>query len=198
MSARKPDWNCMYIRMLRMLPAAALLLVLVSGCTDQRSAPDPGSTREALLAADRDFATTALTEGVVAAYERFLAGDAVQLPDGGLPLDGVESIMANVRAAVADNEFSLSWEPVDAVVAASGDLGFTWGNYFLDGLDIDGEEYVAEGKYANVWRYSSAAGWQVVLDISNQNETIYPDELDFGLLSDEFSGEFESYDEAAE
>ena len=182
-------------KLLVALPAVALLLALAGGCAKQPAAgPDAAALRESLLEADRNFAATALTEGVVMAYEQFLAVDAAQLPDGGLPLVGKESIMANVLAAVADNEFSLSWEPVDAAVAASGDLGYTWGNYFLEGLDPDGETYVAEGKYANVWRYSAAAGWQVILDISNQNEILFPDELDFDLLT----GEPEFYEELAE
>ncbi|MBT8422293.1 MAG: DUF4440 domain-containing protein, partial [Gammaproteobacteria bacterium] len=152
-------------------------------------APVVDSSRDSLLQTDRDFAASALTEGVVAAYDKYLAADAVQLPDGALPLDGKEAIMANVLGAVADNEFSLSWEPVNAEVAASGDLGYTWGNYFLEGIDIDGASFEAEGKYASVWRYSSDSGWQVVLDISNDNEMLFPEELDFGLLTEDFGAD---------
>ena len=39
--------------------------------------------------------------------------------------------------------------------------------------------YAAEGKYASVWRKSFAGRWQVVLDVSNQNEVPYADELEF-------------------
>lgn len=146
------------------------------------SAADPAALREELLQADRDFSALALEQGVARAYERFIAGDAVQLPDGGMPLAGKRAILENVEASVGDIEFSLSWEPVDALVSASGDLGYTWGVYYLETVGEDNEMYPTEGKYANVWLRSATDGWQVLLDISNQNEPPFPDDLEFDVL----------------
>lgn len=162
--------------------AASGLLATACDKPVSMSAADPPSiaeAREALLQADYAFADTALELGVEQAYADFLAADAVQLPDGGLTLVGKAAIMENVAAAVASTDFALTWEPVSAEVAASGELGYTWGNYYLEGTDADGLIYAAEGKYANVWRKSSAGRWQVVLDVSNQNEVPYADELEF-------------------
>lgn len=166
-------------------PVAALLLSCGLAACDSSRGPDVGADsealRQALLAADAAFSEVAITEGLDVAYERYIAFDAVQLPDGGLPLEGKDAIMSNVDSVVSGNEFNLSWQALDAAVAASGDLGYTWGNYYLEGLDIDGQPYVADGKYLNVWRYTEAAGWQVLLDMSNQNEPPYLDEFEFDL-----------------
>jgi ketosteroid isomerase-like protein len=133
---------------------------------------DPEQAREALLEADRGFAQRALEAGIEAAYEEFLSEDAVQLPDGGAPLAGKTAIMANVAEAAAAADFELSWAPAQAQVSASGDLGYTWGRYFLDGVDAEGQPYSDEGKYANVWAREADGRWRVVLDISNQNELL--------------------------
>lgn len=165
---------------------AVLLAAGLAGCDNRTgSAADPidvEARRQSLLQADATFSELAFAEGLDVAYERYIALDAVQLPDGGLPLEGKEAIMANVLSVVEANDFSLSWEALDAVVAASGDLGYTWGNYYLEGIDIDGQPYVADGKYVNMWQYTDSGGWQVLLDMSNQNEPPYPDELEFELL----------------
>ena len=108
----------------------------------------------------------------------FIASEAVQLPDGGMPLTGKTAIMENVAASVGDIDFSLSWEPVDAVVSNSGELGYTWGFYYLETMGEDGQLYSADGKYANVWQRASD-GWQVVLDVSNQNEPPFLEDLEF-------------------
>lgn len=164
------------------------VLLLVGGlaaCEQPAEAPAPvdrEAVRQTLLAADAEFSALAFDAGLDVAYERFVAAAAVQLPDGGLPLEGKEAIMSNVLAVVAENDFRLSWEALDAVVAASGELGYTWGNYFLEGTDANGETYVADGKYASFWQYTEAAGWQVVLDTSNQNEPPFAEELEFDFL----------------
>jgi ketosteroid isomerase-like protein len=137
--------------------------------------------RNELLQADKAFSLLSLDQGVEKAYLRYLDDTAVQLPDGGMPLKGKLAIMANVKASVGDMEFSLSWEPVDVQVSLSGDLGYTWGYYYLEATGEDGELYAAEGKYASVWRHRAEQGWQVVLDTSNQNEPPYLDELEFDL-----------------
>ena len=169
-----------------LLPACAAALMLTA-C----GSPEPGAAintvggdaealREELLQTDYEFSAMAVDQGVEQAYERFLASDAVQLPDGGMPLNGKQDIMANVSASLGDTEFSLSWEPVDARVSASGDLGYTWGYYYLEAIGEDGQPYAAEGKYANIWQHSNA-GWQVLVDMSNQNEPPYLDELELEL-----------------
>jgi ketosteroid isomerase-like protein len=173
------------------LLAACAAALMLTAC----GSPEPGAAtntvggnaealREELLQTDYEFSAMAVDQGVEQAYERFLATDAVQLPDGGMPLNGKQDIMANVSASLGDTEFSLSWEPVDAMVSASGDLGYTWGYYYLEATGEDGQPYAAEGKYANIWRHSNAGGWQVLVDMSNQNEPPYLDELELDLLAE--------------
>lgn len=128
--------------------------------------------RDSLLQQDLRFADVAYAEGVAEAYRRFMAEDAIQLPDGDLAIDGRDAIYANMLAITEGLEFSLTWEPIKAEVAASGDLGYTWGIYYYESLDEIGAPFVAEGKYVYLWR-KNGGRWELILDITNKTEPDY-------------------------
>jgi ketosteroid isomerase-like protein len=126
-----------------------------------------------LLERDLEFANTVAQSGLAEAYRLFLADDAVQLPDGDWPVRGRNTIYRQIQEATEDSEFLLSWKPEVAEVSVSGDLGYTWGTYWLEVPDEEGEPLVIEGNYLNVWRKSADNVWEVVVDISNQIATDY-------------------------
>jgi len=129
--------------------------------------------RTSLLERDLEFANTVAQSGLAEAYRLYLAEDAVQLPDGDWPVQGRNAIYQQIQNATQDSDFSLSWKPVAAEVSVSGDLGYTWGTYWLETVDETGESLVIEGNYLNVWRKSADDVWEVVVDISNQITTDY-------------------------
>ena len=180
----------------RVWPIIAALLFL-TGCDGgpDSSLPAPAinleQERQNLLQQDLRFAEAAYKDGVARAYRRFMAEDAIQLPDGGLAIGGRDEIYAELSAITADSAFSLTWEPLEVEVAASGDLGFTWGIYYFESLDELGAPYVAEGKYVYLWR-KNAGRWELILDITNQSPTDYEE-----LVEDEAANAI-SETEAAE
>jgi ketosteroid isomerase-like protein len=180
----------------RVWPVIAALLFL-TGCDggpdSSLSAPaiDLEQERENLRQQDLRFAEAAYKDGVAKAYRRFMAEDAIQLPDGDQAISGRDEIYAELSAITADGDFSLTWEPVKVEVAASGELGFTWGIYYFESLDEMGAPYVAEGKYVYLWR-KNAGRWELILDITNQSPTEYEE-----LVEDEAANAI-SETEAAE
>jgi ketosteroid isomerase-like protein len=52
-------------------------------------------------------------------------------------------------------------------MAASGDLGYTFGNYVLKAKDKDGKPVVEYGKYATVWKKQKDGSWKVAMDMGN-------------------------------
>jgi ketosteroid isomerase-like protein len=129
--------------------------------------------RTSLLERDLEFANTVAQSGLAEAYRLYLAEDAVQLPDGDWPVRGRSTIYQQIQDATQDSDFSLSWKPVAAEVSLSGDLGYTWGTYWLETTGDTGDSLVIEGNYLNVWRKSADDVWEVVVDISNQITTDY-------------------------
>jgi ketosteroid isomerase-like protein len=64
-------------------------------------------------------------------------------------------------------KFTMTWKPQMAQVAASGDMGWTWGLYTMAWIDENGEEKQGNGKYLNVWRMTVNGKWRVVADMGN-------------------------------
>jgi len=170
--------------------ALALSVLLLTGCGQPEAdrTPEPAMDaeqfgvnvereRELLLEADRLFLQTSQTAGLVEAYRRFLAPDAIQLMSGYPAFQGRDNIVANVAEfAEVGLEASLRWDVEGADAAASGDLGYTWGTYIYSGPGSDGEMIDIEGKYVNVWRKSEAGQWEVAVDIGNK-QIFWPEDF---------------------
>jgi ketosteroid isomerase-like protein len=57
---------------------------------------------------------------------------------------------------------TISWKPVNAEVAESGDLGYTWGNWKLVAKDT-----TYYGNYFTAWKKQKDGKWKVALDGGN-------------------------------
>jgi len=116
-----------------------------------------------LMRADRAFSSMAQTVGVAEAFAEYMDADGKVLGAGDAPAVGAEAIFA-LFAAFPD-EALFSWSPVEGFVAASGDMGVTWGTYDLGFPDEDGNVVMDTGRYLTVWRRDEAGRWRGFLDI---------------------------------
>lgn len=137
---------------------------MLSGCSPD-SARDK-SPDKLLLATDSLFARTSLEVGTAEAFNRFLAEDAILLPNGGVPVRGRQNIYANMNT---DTVGTLSWAPQHAEVAESGELGYTWGTYEYSRPSSDGTPSVHYGKYLNVWKKNEAGEYKLLVDMGNNS-----------------------------
>lgn len=150
-----------------------LLLPLISvfvmcGCGGDGTPKNKAEmARQALLNSDRAFAQTSRAQGAVEAFRYYLLEEAVWLPNG---TDSIRGRPAIVEALQKMGAFSLEWESVEAGVAGSQDLGYTWG-YYTYRTAASGSGIVSRGKYLNVWKKDSAGTWKVLIDMGNSAET---------------------------
>jgi ketosteroid isomerase-like protein len=122
---------------------------------------------ESLLNADRALAAESPAIGFEAAYAKAMAPDARKLDGGQQPTIGLDSILALMARYPAG--LSIDWTPEEAVVAESGELGFTWGRYVASVRDSNGKLVVQYGKYLDVWKRQSDGVWRWIADIGNDN-----------------------------
>jgi ketosteroid isomerase-like protein len=120
-----------------------------------------------LLNADRALVAESHVIGFVAAYAKAMAPDARKLDGGEQPAIGRASILALMARYPAG--LSIDWTPEEAVVAESGELGFTWGRYVASVHDSNDKLVVQHGKYLDVWRRQSDGAWRWIADIGNGN-----------------------------
>jgi ketosteroid isomerase-like protein len=63
--------------------------------------------------------------------------------------------------------FAVTLEATSAEVAASGDIGYTLGNFTYQMSMPDGSQLTDRGKYATIWKKQADATWKVAVDIFN-------------------------------
>lgn len=118
---------------------------------------------DSLLAADRALAARSAEVGFVTAFAGAMAPDARKL-DAQVPTArGREAILALLSKYPAD--LQLDWNPEEAVVAGSGDLGYTWGHFVARHHDGTGATVTEFGRYLDVWRRDGDGLWRWIADI---------------------------------
>ncbi len=108
------------------------------------------------LTADREFAAQALESGIRAAYERYLAEDAVLFRP--MPVRAREWLDTHEPASGR-----LEWSPVVAETACDSSLAVTLGNWTYLPRDSKSAE---TGQYLTAWRRSESGDWRIALDQS--------------------------------
>lgn len=132
-----------------------LLMVSIAGA----ASADLQSDLDSLVAAERAFAKTSEEQGTKAAFLAFLADDSILFRPG--PVNGRK--WTEERPAPTG---LLTWRPVKADIAKSGDLGYTTGPWEARAKGKDDPD-VAQGHYVTVWKKRADGSWKLVTDIGN-------------------------------
>jgi ketosteroid isomerase-like protein len=140
-----------------------LLFVLASAITLLAATPD--GERAALLKAEADFEKARAERGLEG-WLSFFADDAANVDPGQPIVMGKEEMRKRLERQWNPN-LKLTWKPSKADVAASGDLGYTFGTWELRGKSRSGDDVRRTGKYATVWKKQNDGSWKVVLDLGN-------------------------------
>ena len=145
-----------------MLPRLAIVaLGLGLGCRPQI---DLARERDALLETDRAWAAAAAAGQNPDSVLSFWAEDAHVAMAGAPLLGGKAAIREMVTSSFALPGFRITWIPERAVVAASGDLGYTTGTNEVSVPDSAGRVTRMTGRYLAVWRREADGRWRNVED----------------------------------
>jgi ketosteroid isomerase-like protein len=115
-----------------------------------------GSGRDEMMKLEAEFSKST-RESASAGYARYTAGIVRLHRPGAFPMLG--------RAAVAKFVESsklgvVEWEGIDGSVAASGDLGYTYGRY---GIQVSGAS--EKGYFTHVWKRDGNGAWKLVAEV---------------------------------
>jgi ketosteroid isomerase-like protein len=123
--------------------------------------PDLAKELSALQAREVEFSQLAQAEGVARTSTRFLDEHARFHRNGISPVAGRE----NIVAFLTKSDTRASWQPMDAFVAKSADLGYTYGRYRAPGIGAQGSEET--GYYVHVWRKDVNGDWKLVFHVTS-------------------------------
>jgi ketosteroid isomerase-like protein len=145
--------------------SAILLIAMIAIPITHPAAASPQATADMLKQLEGEFMKAAADHGS-AGYMSYYADAAVEVPNGEDAIQGKANI-AKTMGFLDDKNNRLIWTPVGADISASGDLGYTYGNYEFHSLDKDGKQAVQYGKYTSIWKKQKDGRWRVVLDMGN-------------------------------
>src|SRR4030081_937532 len=129
----------------------ATVLIALALCPNLRPTVTAGNTVNAdtLRQLEAEFMKAAAEKGSQG-YMSYYADDAVEVPNGAAIIQGKANISKGM-SFLDQKDNQLTWTPVGADVSASGDLGYTYGNYESHSKDKEGKPIVEHGKYTSIW-----------------------------------------------
>lgn len=140
------------------------IMFLLVACQKE---PDLEQAKQQLLETDRAFSNRSVEVGNFQAFMEYAKEDAVLLKANSYPIIGKHAIK-NYFSHGEDSSYVLTWEPKYAKVAASADLGYTFGIYEVKYTAGKNKGEVAHGTYTSIWERTPKGTWRFVLDTGNE------------------------------
>ena len=109
---------------------------------------------------EQNFSKMAGEEGIHKAFIAFAAEDAVLMRNNEL-VEGLTNITEHLKNQTSKG---LSWAPDFVDVAASGDLGYTYGHFNYSYVDTTGKVLETKGIFHTVWKRQTDGTWKFVWD----------------------------------
>jgi ketosteroid isomerase-like protein len=143
-----------------LLIALCLCLSVASSSTNKKAV----NGEDLLRQLEAEFAADVAQHGHDAFVSHF-AEEGVEVVDGG----GFNNREAMRQQPPWPEGTTLTWTPIKAEMATSGDLGYTYGNYVYTAKNKEGKAVTSYGKYTSIWKKQKDGQWKVVVDVGNSS-----------------------------
>ena len=135
-----------------------LVILVLFSCSEKKPAADP----QVLKNADIAFSDYSVVHGLQKAFIEFAHDSVVLLKPNRMPIVGKLSLIKFYEGK-SDSGVVLTWNPENAVIAESGELGYTYGFWtFITQKDT------SRGTYLTVWKKNSNGQWKFIADTGNE------------------------------
>lgn len=135
-----------------------LIALLFISCEQHKN--DLERYKEEIIKTDKAMSDMAAKEGFNSSILYYADGNIVKFANDQLPIIGKVALAASFDKN--RDVKTLSWKPVNAEVAKSGDIGYTWGNWKFVAKDTS-----YYGNYFTAWKKQKDGSWKVTQDGGN-------------------------------
>lgn len=140
-----------------------LPLLLLMACNTKKEIKNSSQQRAEMIAAEISFSDMSKQTGTRAALMQFIDSNGVLLRPNSFPLVGADAI--DYISQSDDTAYTMIWQPKGGNIAASGELGYTFGVYSILPKNNDPAMH---GTYVNIWKKQPDGKWKLVLDSGNE------------------------------
>lgn len=147
----------------------SMLLFVLFACTKQQI--DQVAEAEKLMELSREWAKSAQT----ADTEKILSywsDDAIVMSPGQPATIGKDQLRKMLEMNATIPGFEINWEPKEAYVSKSGDLGYSIGVNYIIMLDTLGNRVTIFNRGVEIWKKQEDGSWKCVVDIFNNDPTL--------------------------
>ena len=145
------------------MPVACFFLLLLPSCKQKSNLKKKTSPAE-IFKADEAFSDLSKKSGMKRAFIEYIDDEGILLRPNHPPIVGANAI--DFLSQVNDSSYTLTWSPAGAEIAASGEMGYTYGMYKLEMKDT-----VLRGTYVSIWKKQTDGKWKFILDSGNEGIT---------------------------
>jgi ketosteroid isomerase-like protein len=110
-----------------------------------------------IIKTDEAFSEMSRKTGMKKAFIEYIDNEGILLRPNHPPIAGADAI--EFLSQINDSSYTLTWTPGGGEIAASANLGYTYGIYKLEMKDT-----VLRGTYVSIWKKQKDGKWKFVLD----------------------------------
>ena len=157
---------------MRLLAVAmiGLTLPMAVACSptgERGSAVDVKAEEAKLMDISRQWSALAAEGKDAGRVAGYWADDAVLMQDGMPTMRGRDEARKFVEGAFKMPGFKISWEPIEAHVSSSGDMGYIIERSRVTEPGAGGKPQTHEMRAVTVWRKDANGDWRNAVDMSN-------------------------------
>ena len=157
------------MKLLQIFLASAVFLIF-SACNN--SPINQQAEAEKLMELSRSWAQSVKDRDVEKMLS-YWADDAIVMSPNEAAVVGIEALRGMVERSMQIEGFEIFWEPQEAYVSESGDLGYVIiRNYMTMPVDTLGNTRTVFNKGVEIWKKQEDGAWKNVIDISNSDPSI--------------------------
>ena len=133
----------------------------------QPAAVDTKAEEAKLMETSRAWSALAAEGKDAQAVADYWADDSVLMQDGMPTVRGRDGARKFVEGAFSMPGFKIEWQPLEAHVSKSGDLGYIIERSTVTEPGAGGKPETHEMRALTVWRKDASGNWRNVVDMSN-------------------------------
>lgn len=154
--------------MLKNWIGGGILFCLCFGCQEKKNDTDLKKQQMVnwkiqLLNADKAFSDYCEQNRTKNAFVEWMDDNGTLLRPNNLPIVGAHAIDYLIQ--INDTAYTLKWQPHNAEVSESGDMGYTYGIYAITPSLMDTQLL---GTYVTVWKRQEDGSWKFVVNSTNE------------------------------